>query len=182
MRALVSRFAPDGGHTLDIAELPVPEPGPGQVRVKVAAAAVNPVDVATARGLLAAGGLHPPREVLGLGWDVAGTIDAVGPELPRVDTAPTPAYAVGDAVIGLADLLDVDSATHAEYVVLDRHQIAPAPRGLDPVAAATLPLNAMTAYQLLTRAALTPGQTVLVTGAAGGVGGFAVELAARGGL
>jgi NADPH:quinone reductase-like Zn-dependent oxidoreductase len=181
MRALVSRFTPDGGHRLDLAEVPVPEPGPGQVRVKVAASAVNPVDLATAQGLLAAGGLHPPRKVIGLGWDVAGTIDALGPEQPDPPTD-TASYAVGDAVIGLADVLDVDTAAHADYIVLDRHQIAHAPRGLDPVAAETLPLNTLTAHQALERLALTPGQTVLVTGAAGGVGGFAVELAALRGL
>lgn len=169
MRALVSQTG-----KLDLVDVPTPTPGLGQIRVAVAAAAVNPVDLATARGALAAGGLHPPRDTLGLGWDAAGRVDALG---PGVD-----AYALGDAVIGLADLLDAVTGAHAEYLVLDLHQVAPAPPGLDPVAAATLPLNALTAWQALDNLALPPGATVLVTGAAGGVGGYAVELAARRGL
>ncbi|MCF2527677.1 alcohol dehydrogenase catalytic domain-containing protein [Yinghuangia soli] len=173
MRALVSRPDAAGGFALELAELALPEPGPGQVRVRVAAAAVNPVDLATASGALAAGGLHPPRERIGLGWDVAGVVDAVGAGVP---------YAVGDAVVGIADLLDVDSGTHAEYVVLGLGQVAAAPAGVDPVAAATLPLNALTAEQALDRLDLPAGATLLVTGAAGGVGGFAVELAVRRGL
>ncbi|MGW0664332.1 alcohol dehydrogenase catalytic domain-containing protein [Streptodolium elevatio] len=179
MRALVSQSprtsaSGEGTHTLAVVELPLPVPGPGQVRVAVRAAAVNPVDLATANGVLAAGGLHPARDSVGLGWDVAGRVDALG--------AGVAAYSVGDEVIGLADLLDAVSGTHAEYVVLDTHQIAPAPLGVDPVAAATIPLNALTAEQALDNLALTPGQSVLVTGAAGGVGGFAVELAVRRGL
>lgn len=177
MRALVSRSlesADGAGSTVALVEVPLPVPGRGQVRVAVRAAAVNPVDLATAGGLLAAGGLHPVRDSVGLGWDVAGRIDAVGPEVG--------AFRVGDEVIGLADVLDVETGTHAEYVVLDAHQIAPAPPGVDPVEAATIPLNALTAEQALDHLALTAGQTLLVTGAAGGVGGFAVELAVRRGL
>lgn len=179
MRALVSlsprpSHSGEAAHSLAVVDLPLPVPGPGQVRVAVRAAAVNPVDLATAHGLLAAGGLHPARDSVGLGWDVAGRVDALGPGVA--------AYRVGDEVVGLADLLDAVSGTHAEYVVLDTHQIAPAPTGVDPIAAATLPLNALTAEQALDNLALTSGQTLLITGAAGGVGGFAVELAVRRGL
>jgi NADPH2:quinone reductase len=172
MRALVARRL-DGPDAIELIETPVPEPGPGQVRIKVAAAAVNPVDVGTAGGGLVQIGLTPPREQFGLGWDVAGTVDAVG---PGVDLA------VGTAVVGLSDLLGRSLKTHAEQVVLDATAVALAPRGLDPVAASTIPLNALTADQALDALALPPGATLLVTGAAGAVGGYAVQLARHRGL
>jgi NADPH:quinone reductase-like Zn-dependent oxidoreductase len=99
---------------------------------------------------------------------VAGTVDAVGPD---VDLEP------GTPVIGLADLLGRPLKTHADYVVLDADEVTKAPSNLDLVAASTIALNALTALQALKALQLSPGQTVLVTGAAGGVGGYAVELA-----
>ncbi|MFF0545592.1 NADP-dependent oxidoreductase [Nocardia thailandica] len=170
MRAVVVRTF-GGPEVLDLIEVPVPEPGPGQVRIRVAAAAVNPVDLATRAGVLTEAGLMAPRAVTGIGWDVAGTVDAVGADV----TGFTP----GDAVIGLRDLLDRDLGGYAEYVVLDAGAVAPAPAGRTPVEAATLPLNGLTATQALDALDLAPGRTLLVTGAAGAVGGFAVELAAR---
>ncbi|WP_214413240.1 NADP-dependent oxidoreductase [Sphaerisporangium fuscum] len=173
MRALVTRGF-GGTETLDVAEIPVPEAGPGQLRLKVAAAAVNPVDVATRAGMLAAGGLMGFRDVVGLGWDVAGTVDQVG--------AGVSGFTVGDEVIGLSDLLELPAKTQAEYVVLDADTVALSPRGVPATRAATLPLNGLTAAQALDLLDLRPGQTLLVTGAAGGVGGFAVQLAASQGL
>ena len=77
MRAMVvRRFG--GPEVLEPVEVPAPEPGPGQLRIRVAAAAVNPVDVATRAGWLTEAGVVPPREVLGLGWDVAGTVETPG--------------------------------------------------------------------------------------------------------
>jgi NADPH:quinone reductase-like Zn-dependent oxidoreductase len=172
MRALVARRL-DGPDAIELIDIPDPVPGPGQVRIAVAAAAVNPVDVAVASGALVQIGLSAPRGQFGLGWDVAGTVDAVG---PGVDLQ------VGTAVIGLADLLGRPLKTHAELVVLDATAVAPAPRGLDPVAASTIPLNALTADEALDLLALPPGATVLVTGAAGAVGGYAVQLARHRGL
>jgi NADPH2:quinone reductase len=161
-----------GPEVLEISDIRVPIPGSGQVRIKVAAAAVNPVDLQTRSGALAA--IMPTREVIGLGWDVAGTIDALG--------AGVTDFAVGDRVIGLSDRLALPLKTHAEYVVLDADAIAPLPAGVDPVAASTLPLNGLTAAQALDHAGLRPGESLLVTGAAGGVGGYAVEIAARSGI
>ncbi len=172
MRALVARRL-DGPDAIELIETPVPDPGPGQVRIRVAAAAVNPVDVGTASGGLVRIGLTPPRDQLGLGWDVAGTVEAAG---PGVDIP------LGTAVIGLSDLLGRPLKTHAEQVVLDVTAIAPAPRDLDPVAASTIPLNALTADQALEALALPAGATLLVTGAAGAVGGYAVQLARHRGL
>jgi len=172
MRAVVvRRFG--GPEVLEFAEVPVPEPGIGQVRVKVAAAAVNPVDAGTRSGFLTEAGIAPPREVLGIGWDVAGTVDAVGDGVTG--------FATGDSVIGLRDRPSTALGTYADYVVLDVDAVATAPRAASPAEAATLPLNGLTAIQALDLLDLPPGATVLVTGAAGAVGGYAVTLAkARG--
>ncbi|MBE1494899.1 NADPH:quinone reductase-like Zn-dependent oxidoreductase [Amycolatopsis lexingtonensis] len=164
MRAVVvRRFG--GPEVLESAEVPVPEPGPGQVRIRVAAAAVNPVDLATRAGVLTEVGVIPPREVLGLGWDVAGEIDVAGDSRFRV----------GDAVLGLRDRIALPLGSYADYVVLDASAVAPAPPGVSAVEAATLPLNALTAAQALDLVETTG--SVLVTGAAGAVGGYAVALA-----
>ncbi|MFE1343028.1 NADP-dependent oxidoreductase [Streptomyces sp. NPDC058757] len=173
MRALV--FDSFGGpEVLRIAEVPVPPAGPGQVRVRVEAATVHPVDLATRSGGLAGAGLMGGGARTGLGWDVAGVVEETGSGV----TAVRP----GDRVIGMNDRLDVPLGTQAEHVVLDAHAVAPAPAGLDPVAAATLPLAGLTALQALDALALPGGETLLVTGAAGAVGGYAVQLAAARGL
>ena len=162
MRAIVvRRFG--GPEVLEPVEVPVPEPGPGQVRIRVAAAAVNPVDVATRAGILTEAGVIPPREVLGLGWDVAGEVDAGS------------GFGWATAVIGLRDRIATPLGAYAEQIVLDASAVAPAPAGVSPAEAATLPLNALTAAQALDLVETTG--TVLVTGAAGAVGGYAVALA-----
>ncbi|ADJ46653.1 NADPH:quinone reductase and related Zn-dependent oxidoreductase [Amycolatopsis mediterranei S699] len=180
MRAVVvRRFG--GPEVLEFAEVPVPEPGPGQVRIRVAAAAVNPVDLATRSGVLSAAGVIPAREVLGLGWDVAGEIDAVGlgrqatSENPRSRPGERAPFRAGDAVIGLRDRIATPLGAYAGYLLLDSSAVAPAPAGASPAEAATLPLNALTAAQALDLVETTG--TVLVTGAAGAVGGYAVALA-----
>jgi NADPH:quinone reductase len=175
MRAVVVRNY-GGPSALEVVDVPVPEPGPGQVRIRVEAAAVNPVDYATRQGLMnvARPGAIRDREQVGIGWDVAGTVDAVG--------AGVAAFGPGDRVIGLRDRLDVDLGTHAEQVVLDAADVAPAPAGVGSAAASTLPLNGLTAIQSLDLLGLSAGQTILVTGAAGALGGFLVELAAMRGL
>ncbi|MDN3354252.1 NADP-dependent oxidoreductase [Actinomadura sp. DC4] len=173
MRAVVVR-AFGGPGVVEIADVPVPVAVEGQVRIRVEAATVNPVDLFTRSGGLTDAGLLPVRDVIGLGWDVAGTVSSLGPGVVG--------FAPGDRVIGLSDRLDVPLGTQADEVVLDADAVAMAPCGLSPVAAATLPLNGLTAAQALDLLGLSPGETVLVTGAAGAVGGFAVELAAARGL
>ncbi|MFI6642787.1 NADP-dependent oxidoreductase [Streptomyces sp. NPDC050504] len=173
MQAVVVRSF-GGPEALEFVEVPVPSAGVGQVRVRVAAAAVNPVDAATRSGALAAAGLMRPDGVAGIGWDVAGTVDQVGSDVEE--------FTPGDAVIGLRDRLDVPLGTYARYVVLDAAAVAPAPVGVAAAQAATLPLNGLTALQALDRTGLERGATLLVTGAAGAVGGFAVELAALRGI
>ncbi|WP_350273985.1 NADP-dependent oxidoreductase [Kribbella sp. HUAS MG21] len=164
MRAVVARRL-DGPEAVELIETGVPEPAAGQVRIKVAAAAVNPVDLAVSNGMLVEFGLTAPRPQFGLGWDVAGTVDATGPGTQLQE---------GERVIGVADLLAQTLKTHAEYVVLNADAVARAPRTVELDHAATLGLNGLTALQAVKALA---GQTVLVTGAAGGVGGYAVELA-----
>ncbi|MFI0740268.1 NADP-dependent oxidoreductase [Streptomyces sp. NPDC021100] len=173
MRAIVVRTA-GGPEALELVEVPVPRPGAGQVRVRVEAAAVNPVDALTRAGTLAAAGLVAPREVTGIGWDVAGRVDEVGPGVTE--------FAPGDRVIGLRDRLDLSLGTYADQVVLDAAALAPAPARLSAAEAATLPLNGLTADQALDALGLAPGATLLITGAAGAVGGYAVQLAAGRGL
>ncbi|KUJ70995.1 NADPH:quinone reductase [Streptomyces albus subsp. albus] len=173
MRAVVVR-AFGGPEALETVRTALPEPGPGQLRVRVEAATVNPVDLAVRGGGMVEAGMALPREQYGVGWDVAGTVDALG--------AGVTGFAAGDRVIGLIDRLDLALGGYAEYAVLEAAEAAPAPRDASPAEAATLPLNGLTAWQGLDLLALTVGQTVLVSGAAGGVGGFAVELAAARGL
>ncbi|MTE15396.1 zinc-binding dehydrogenase [Nocardia sp. CT2-14] len=173
MRAVVAHGY-GGPEVLRLVDVPVPEPGPGQVRIRVRAATVNPVDLVTRSGALVEAGLMAPREMTGIGWDMAGTIDRLG---PCVD-----GFTVGQRVIGLRDLLDVSLGAYAEYAVLDADAVAAAPAELTDVEAATLPLNGLTAAQSLDLLGLSAGDTLLVTGATGAVGGFAVEIAAQQGI
>jgi NADPH:quinone reductase-like Zn-dependent oxidoreductase len=173
MKAVIIRGY-GGPDVIELADVPVPQPGPGQVRIRVHASPVHPVDIATRAGLLAEHGLMAADGDVGLGWDLAGVVDAVGPGANR--------FRVGDAVIGMRDLLTAPVGAQAEMVVLDTDAVAPAPRGMTPVEASTIPLNSLTADQALDLLALEPGQWLLVTGAAGALGGFALELAALRGL
>ncbi|MEU1664457.1 NADP-dependent oxidoreductase [Streptomyces sparsogenes] len=154
--------------------MPVPEPGAGQIRVRVEAAAVNPVDALVRSGGTVRNGMALPRERYGIGWDAAGTVDALG--------AGVAGFAVGDRVIGMIDRLDLPLGAYAEYALLEAAEAAPAPVGASAAEAATLPLGALTADQALEDLALERGRTVLVSGAAGSVGGFGVALAAERGL
>ncbi|MER6994882.1 NADP-dependent oxidoreductase [Streptomyces sp. NPDC000410] len=164
--AVINTFG--GPDVVEVIETELPEPAAGQVRIKVRAAALNPVDAGVRQGVFGGAG-----ERLGLGWDVAGTVDAVGAEA---------GWSVGDEVVGLAYGVTKSLGTHADYTVLDAQAVAAAPRTADPVHAATLPLNALTADQALDLLSLESGQSLLITGAAGAVGGYAIQLAARRGL
>ncbi|MCG5436503.1 NADP-dependent oxidoreductase [Micromonospora foliorum] len=161
-----------GPEVLHVAEVPVPEPGPGQVRVRVAASVVHPVD------LMVRSGRFPAPLPTGLpytpGWDVAGSVDAVGPSVDE--------FTIGDEVIGFSPWLQTTAGAHAEYVVLDAAWLTPAPAGVPATEAATLPTNGLAAAQALDLLALPAGSTVLVTGAAGQVGGFVLALARATGL
>lgn len=161
---------PGGPDSIEIIDVPVVEPGPGEVRVRIAAAAVNPVDLAVADGFFhSIGMIHQPSHT-GLGWDFAGTVLAsgAGVELPT-----------GTPVAGLVPGLDRDFGAYAEQVVVPATDLAVVPDGLDLVAASTVPLNALTAAQILDLSGDAPaqGDRLLVTGAAGAVGGYVAALA-----
>ncbi|GLZ80865.1 NADPH:quinone reductase [Actinorhabdospora filicis] len=169
MRAIVVKGF-GGPEVLELIETPTPEARRGQVRIKVAASAVNPVDVATAAGIMHQIGNAPERAQVGIGWDVAGTVDAVGEDVTGL--------AVGDRVIALLDRTGAPLGAYADYVVAGTHAVARVPEGVDLDEAATIPLPGLTALQALEALDLKPGDTLLVTGAAGGVGQFAVQFAA----
>jgi len=179
MRAV--SYAQFGGpEVLHVAEVPVPEPGPGQVRVRVAASVLHPVD------LIIRSGRFPAPLPTGLpytpGWDVAGTVDAIGPLAGSSAGSSVAEFTIGAEVIGFSPWLQTTVGAHAEYVVLDAAGLASAPAGVPATEAATLPTNGLAAAQALDLLALPTGSTVLVTGAAGQVGGFVLALARAAGL
>jgi NADPH:quinone reductase-like Zn-dependent oxidoreductase len=161
---------PGGPDSIEIVDIPVADPGAGEVRVRIAAAPVNPVDLAVASGLFHGMGLISQPDHTGLGWDFAGTVAAAG---PGVDLA------TGARVAGLVDGFDRDFGTYAEQLIVPATSLAVVPGGLDLAAASTVPLNALTAAQILDLLGDAPadGNRLLVTGAAGAVGGYVASLA-----
>ncbi|MGW6707889.1 NADP-dependent oxidoreductase [Streptomyces sp. NPDC054956] len=156
-----------GTEVLAETRLPVPKVGPGEVLVRVRCASVNPVD-----WKIMAGGLDGLMDVVYPvvpGWDVAGTVEYAG-----IDT---PEFTAGDEVIAYARKDYVHGGTFAEFVTVPVRALAPKPVSLDWRQAAGLPLAGLTAYQLLTRLGTGKDDTVLVHGAAGGVGTLGVQIA-----
>jgi NADPH:quinone reductase-like Zn-dependent oxidoreductase len=167
-RAAVVRTA-GGPDTIEVIDVPVREPGPGQVRVEVAAAPVNPVDLGVASGLFHAMGLIHQPDWTGLGWDFAGTVVATGQG----------ALPVGTPVAGMVPGFDRDFGTYAEQLIVPATDIAVVPEGLDLVSASTVPLNGLAAAQIidLLGDGRRDGNRLLVTGAAGSLGGYVAVLA-----
>ncbi|MEV4754513.1 NADP-dependent oxidoreductase [Micromonospora sp. NPDC049559] len=157
-----------GPEVLRVVELPTPHAGPGEVRIRVRAAAINPADTLIRTGVSAV--RNRGREPVIPGLDIAGTIDEVG---PGTETE----LAVGVDVMAMADPIRPAGGGYAEWVVLPESWVAQIPAGVSHAEAATLPMNGLTALQALDRLNLRPGSTVAVTGAAGAVGGYAVQLA-----
>ena len=173
MRAVTfSRFG--GPEVLEVSELPEPLPGPGEVRIRVAAATVNPTDIGFRAGRQATAvremGVLPPYIP---GMELAGVVDAVG---KGTDWHP------GDRVMAIVNPRRPGGGAQAELVVVPAASVARVPEGTSLEAAATLPMNGLTVRLALDRLALQPGQTLGVTGAAGAVGGYAVELGVSDGL
>ncbi|CAM5398749.1 NADP-dependent oxidoreductase OS=Streptomyces tendae OX=1932 GN=GUR47_04550 PE=3 SV=1 [Streptomyces tendae] len=146
-----------------------PEPGLNEVLVRVHAAGVNPVDWKTR----ASGALIGWDAVPAVGWDVSGTVEAVGPGVGL--------FRPGDEVFGMPRF-PRQAGAYAEYVVAPARHLARKPAGLTHTEAAALPLAGLTAWQALVDTAdVRPGERVLVHAAAGGVGHLAVQIAkARG--
>ena len=169
MRAVIYRSV-GTSEVIEVAEVALPEPGLFEVRIKVEAAALNPADVAAWSGLFPA---PPEGSYFGLGWDVAGTVDAVGPGV---------AWKVGAPVIAIVPGATGTVRAQGEYAIVRTNALAGAPGGVDAAHASTIPLNGLTAAQSVELLGLGEGQSVFITGAAGAVGGYAVQLAKRRGL
>jgi NADPH:quinone reductase-like Zn-dependent oxidoreductase len=161
-RAVVVRD-PAGPESLEVVEVAVDEPRAGEVRIRVAAAGVNPVDLGVAAGVFHQAGFIAAGHAVGIGWDLAGTVEAVG---PGVDLQ------VGNRVVAISPGFDRPVGAYAEVVVVPVEQLAGVPDSLDLVAAATLPVNGLAALQLLDILGDAPADAdrLLVTGAAGTVG------------
>jgi NADPH:quinone reductase-like Zn-dependent oxidoreductase len=155
-----------GPEVLKYEDAPRPSPAAGEVLVRVHATSVNPVDIAIRSGFF--------KERMKFkmpfipGWDVSGVIEAAGPGVTRLKP--------GDEVYGRTDL--ARDGAYAEYMAARESEVALKPKSLDHTHAAAIPLTALTAWQALFDAGkLSAGQTVLIHGAAGGVGHFAVQFA-----
>jgi len=143
-----------------------PQIQPDDVLIRVHAASVNRIDAVVRAGYVTGWFKHSLPLILG--WDVSGTIKEVGSDVPR--------FEVGDAVFARTDINR--NGTYAEYVAVRASEVAYKPQSLQHTHAAAVPHAALTAWQALFDAAhLAAGQTVLIHGAAGGVGHFAVQLA-----
>jgi len=158
---------------LHIVDLPDPQPGPGEIRIRVRAAAVNPTDTGLRSGARAAQLKDiPPPYVPGM--DAAGTVDEIGPGTPTD-------FQVGDHVMAIV----VPSGSHGAYselLVVPADSVTRVPAGATAAEAATLPMNGLTTRLALDLLDLKAGQTLAVTGAAGAVGGYAVQLGKAAGL
>jgi len=156
-----------GPEVLILGDLPEPKVGPDSVLVRVAAAGVNPVDIGIREGHL--DGLFDAHFPVVPGWDLAGEVVRSGPAAST--------YAVGDRVVGYARLDSIGPGTCAEFVAVPERVLAPAPTSVPLTTAAALPLAGLTALQLVRAVGVGQGDTVLVHGAAGGVGQMTVQLA-----
>jgi NADPH:quinone reductase-like Zn-dependent oxidoreductase len=165
-----------GPDVLRVADLPVPEPGAGEVRVRVAAATVNPTDLGMRSGGRAAELSKLPAPYVA-GMELAGTVDKVG-DGGNDDGS----WQVGDRVLGIILPTRTGRGAQCEYAVVWSDSLVRVPEGVSLEQAATLPMNGLTTRRAFDMMQLSPGQTLLVTGAAGAVGGYGVQLGAAEGL
>jgi NADPH2:quinone reductase len=156
-----------GPDVLGLTDLPAPKVGPDSVLVRVRATSVNPVDWKVREGYL--DGLMDAVFPVVPGWDVAGVVEEVGVDAHE--------FEVGDEVFGYVRKDVVGGGTTAELVAAPVRTLAHKPRTASFEEAAAVPLAGLTAYQALRRLGVGEGDTVLVHAAAGGVGGFAVQIA-----
>jgi len=162
------RFDEYGGvDVLKVVDVPKPAPGPGQVLVQVKAAGINPGEAKIREGLLHA--RWPATFPSGQGSDLAGIVAETGPGVTG--------FAAGDEVIGYTD----NRSSQAEYVVVEEHDLTAKPAGVPWEVAGALNVVGATAFAAVRAVALTESDTVVISGAAGGVGSLAVQLARRAG-
>ncbi|GAA4837243.1 NADP-dependent oxidoreductase [Garicola koreensis] len=154
---------------LELMDLPTPKVAPGTVLIRVEHASVNPVD-----WKVLSGGLDEMLDVVFPvvpGWDVAGTVEAVGPDAPE--------FAVGDRVAAYARKDFVHGGTYAEFVSAPATSVAHIPDDVETSTAAGLPLVGLTALRTLEALNVTADDTLLIHAASGGVGHIAAQLAAE---
>jgi NADPH:quinone reductase-like Zn-dependent oxidoreductase len=162
------RFDKYGGlEVLEVAGVERPIPGPGKVLVRVKAAGINPGEASIRKGLFAE--RWPATFPSGQGSDLAGVVEEVGPGVTNV--------AVGGEVIGFTN----DRSSQAELVVVESGNLVPRPANVSWEQAGALFVAGTTAYAAVRSVALNAGDTVVVSGAAGGVGSIAVQLARNAG-
>lgn len=162
------RFDKYGGtDVLRVADAPIPEPAQGEVLVEVKAASINPGEAKIREGQFHA--VWPATFPSGEGSDLAGIVTKIGAEVERI--------AAGDEVIGFTDR----RASHAEYVVVEAQNLTRKPANVSWEVAGSLAIAGSTAYASVHAVSLKPGDAVAVSGAAGGVGSIAVQLARRAG-
>ena len=160
------RFQEYGGvEVLNVAEVPMPEPGPGQVLVRVKAAGINPGEAKIREGLLHS--RWPATFPSGQGSDLAGVVARAGQGVTG--------FAAGDEVIGYTD----NRASQAEYALAGAANLTARPPGVPWEVAGSLFVVGATAWAAVRAVTLTAGDTVVVSGAAGGVGSVTVQLARR---
>ncbi|RAG86990.1 NADP-dependent oxidoreductase [Streptacidiphilus pinicola] len=160
-----------GPESLHMLDLPVPEASPGEIRIKVSAAGVNAIDSLIRRGLAVAPTAVPPFVP---GMDAAGVVDQIG-QGTETDLR------VGDRVMAIV-VPNQSHGAYAQYVTVPARSVVKAPVGASDAQAASLPMNGLTARLALDTLGLAPGQTLAVTGAAGAVGGYVIQLAKDDGL
>jgi NADPH:quinone reductase-like Zn-dependent oxidoreductase len=154
---------------ISVTDAPDPVAGPGQVLIRVQAAALNPLDAALITGAMRQ--FMPVEHPFVIGMDASGTVVAVGEDVTG--------YAVDDEVVAYTHF---HPGTIAEYTLAaPGPYLARRPAGLDTVRGAALPAVSLSGACVVENAAIEPGQTVLIIGATGGVGSFAVQLAKRAG-
>ena len=158
------RFDEYGGiDVLRVTEVDRPVPGPGQVLVRMVAAGINPGEAKIRQGLLAH--RYPATFPSGQGSDLAGVVEEVGEGVTG--------FAVGDEVIGFTN----SRASHAELVMVEAANLIHKPAGVSWKAAGSLYVAGGTAWAMVHAVSVAKGDTVVVSGAAGGVGSIAVQLA-----
>jgi NADPH:quinone reductase-like Zn-dependent oxidoreductase len=162
------RFDKYGGiEVLQVVEVERPAPGPGKVLVRVKAAGINPGEASIRKGLFAE--RWPATFPSGQGSDLAGIVEEAGPGVTNVG--------VGDEVIGFTE----NRASQAEFVLVDSGNLVPRPGNVSWEQAGALFVAGTTAFAAVRSVALSPGDTVVVSGAVGGVGSIAVQLARNAG-
>jgi NADPH2:quinone reductase len=171
MRAIaIENFG--GPEMLKLMDLPRPTPCVGEVLIQIKAAGINPVDWKIRQGLFQ--GRLPHQFPIILGWDAAGVVQELGGGIKDIK--------VGDEIFAYCRKETIHDGTYAEFINLTPNHLAPRPKNLSWEEAAAIPLSALTAYQSLFESLqLKRNEVILIHAGAGGVGGFAVQLAREAG-